>query len=100
MCIRDRHPSIYRSALVAAGKPGEQVPVIFAEPWKGEYDDDEQDRMYLASELEDLARKHWQTNKIQHFKIVKKLPVDIRHNSKIFREKMRVWADQFVKGSH
>ena len=95
--IINTHPSIYRSALVAAGKPGEQIPVIFAQPWPGEYDDDEQDRIYLASELEDLARKHWQTDKIQHFKIVKKLPVDIRHNSKIFREKMRIWADQFVK---
>jgi len=96
--IINTHPSIYRSALVASGKPGEHVPVIFAEPWQGQYDEDEEDRKYLVAELEELARKHWQTNKILHFEIVERLPVDIRHNSKIFREKMRPLADRITAG--
>ena len=95
--IINTHPSIYRSALVASGKPGQQIPVIFAEPWADEYDEDEQDRISLAAELEELAAKHWQTSGIRHFEIVKKLPVDIRHNSKIFREKMRPLANQIVE---
>jgi acyl-coenzyme A synthetase/AMP-(fatty) acid ligase len=95
--IINTHPSIYRSALVASGKPRNQTPVVFAEPWPGEYDDAEEDRKYLISELQELALKHWQTNRIQHFEIVEKLPVDIRHNSKIFREKMRTLANQIVE---
>jgi hypothetical protein len=29
---------------------------------------------------------------ISHYLLLRKLPVDIRHNSKIFREKLAVWA--------
>ena len=95
--IINSHPSIYRSALVGSGKPGEQIPVLFAEPWPEKFPKDEAESRMLVEELKTLAAKFWQTDSIKHFEIYEKLPVDIRHNSKIFREKMRPLANQIVK---
>ena len=94
--IINSHPSIYRSALVASGNPGQQTPVIFAEPWPEKAPKTDSDSETLIKELCELAAKYWQTDSIEHFEIYEKLPVDIRHNSKIFREKMRPLADQIV----
>ena len=43
-------------------------------------------------ELAGLARAHEHTSRIRHFLIHPSFPVDIRHNAKIFREKLAVWA--------
>ena len=97
--IINSHPSIYRSALVASGNLGQHVPVIFAEPWPEKAPKTEKDKSRLLDEIRDLASKFWQTDSIKHFEIYEHLPVDIRHNSKIFREKMRPLADQIASGS-
>ncbi|QEG20668.1 fatty acid CoA ligase family protein [Mariniblastus fucicola] len=94
--IINSHPSVYRSALVGSGKTGQQVPVIFAELWPEKNPSNETEKAALIQELKDLAGQHWQTDAIKHFAIHDKLPVDIRHNSKIFREKMRPLADQII----
>jgi hypothetical protein len=39
-----------------------------------------------------LAGRHPLTASIDHFLIHPSFPVDIRHNAKIFREKLAVWA--------
>ena len=95
--IINSHPAIYRSALVGSGKKGEHVPVLFAEPWPEKRPADDAAKKAMLQELKDLASQHWQTNTIKHFEIHDKLPVDIRHNSKIFREKMRPIADRIVQ---
>ncbi len=94
--IINSHPSIYRSALVGGGKQGQQVPVIFVELWPEKTPQDERGSRVLIEELRSLAEKYRQTDSIKHFEIYEKLPVDIRHNSKIFREKMRPLADRIV----
>ena len=94
--IINSHPAIYRSALVGSGKKGEHIPVLFAEPWPEQRPVDKAAKEALLQELKDLASEHWQTNTIEHFDIHIKLPVDIRHNSKIFREQMRPMADDIV----
>ena len=95
--IINSHPSIYRSALVASGKQGQHTPVIFAEPWPEKSPTSDVEKQALIDELKTLAAKHWQTDSIEHIEIHEKLPVDIRHNSKIFREKMRPLADQITR---
>ena len=97
--IINSHPAIYRSALVASGKLGQQIPVIFAEPWPEKAPETDEGKLQLTDELRELASKYWQTDSIKHFEIYERLPVDIRHNSKIFREKMRPLADQVVANS-
>ena len=46
----------------------------------------------LLASIRQLAQDHTRTSEVEHFLVRKKLPVDIRHNSKIFREQLAVWA--------
>lgn len=46
----------------------------------------------LYAELNAIAEQHSQTQGITRFLIHPEFPVDIRHNAKIFREKLAVWA--------
>ncbi|MCI0357446.1 MAG: AMP-binding protein [Planctomycetaceae bacterium] len=90
--IFNQHPRIYRSALVGVGPPGEQRPVIIAEPWPEQRPNSREDERQLLAELASLERQHARTAAIRDFLLHKALPVDIRHNAKIFREKLAVWA--------
>lgn len=89
--ILNTHPAIHRSALVGVGTPGHQTPVILVEPWPQATIDKEA----LIQQLRELALSNAITATIEHFFIYpSRLPTDIRHNSKIFREKLRPWAQQ------
>lgn len=44
-------------------------------------------------EVRRRASEHPLTQPIEHFLIRRRFPVDIRHNSKIFREQLAVWAE-------
>jgi acyl-CoA synthetase (AMP-forming)/AMP-acid ligase II len=94
MCeaIFNEHPAVYRSALVGVGPPGSQVPVIVVEPWPEKRPASEAAEAALTRELRDMAGRHAHTQEIRHFLVHPSLPVDIRHNAKIFREKLAVWA--------
>jgi olefin beta-lactone synthetase len=87
--VFNRHPRVFRSALVGVGTAPDQKPVICIEPEKG---DGAVDRAALTEELIDLARKNDLTRNIDTILFHEAFPVDIRHNSKIFREKLAVWA--------
>ncbi len=97
--IVNGHDKVYRSALVPAGKPGSQIPVVLAELWPQHRKSDAQTKAQICRELRELAARHWQTDQIEHFHIVDALPVDIRHNSKIFRERLRPLANSIVRDS-
>ncbi len=90
--IFNRHPAIYRSALVGVGSPGQQRPVVIAEPWPEHLPTTRGERRRLLTELRELAARHPLTASIRDIFLRPKLPVDIRHNAKIFREKLAVWA--------
>jgi hypothetical protein len=51
----------------------------------------------LIAELAGLAKSNPLTEEIHHIFIEKKFPVDIRHNAKIFREKLAVKAAARLK---
>jgi len=89
--IFNTHQDVYRSALVGVGAVGQQTPVIIVELSDPNNVSGNRKRS-IVEELKLLATKHWQTDKIEHVLIHPALPVDIRHNSKIFREKLRPWA--------
>jgi olefin beta-lactone synthetase len=92
--IFNQHPHVYRSALVGVGAPGKQRPVIIAEPWPEHMPKERLAARKLLTELRELGAKHSHTGAIETFFIHPSLPVDIRHNAKIFREKLTVWAEQ------
>ena len=95
--IVNTHPAIYRSALVGIGNEGNKTPVIVAEPWPQHWPANQQRRDRLAKELLGLCAQHELTSSIKSVLIRKALPVDIRHNSKIFREQLAPWAAKELK---
>jgi len=93
--IFNEHPRIFRSALVGLGPAGSQVPAMICEPWREHWPRDEADRTILLEELAELGRANDLTAPIasEHILLHKSLPVDIRHNAKIFREQLGPWAE-------
>lgn len=90
--VFNMHPRIYRTALVGVGPADRQTPVIVAEPHAEHWPRDKAIRERLLSELSALAQHHDHTRPIEHFLLRRSLPVDIRHNAKIFRERLAPWA--------
>ena len=92
--VFNRHPRVRRSALVGIGKAGAQRPVIIIELKAG---DKGQDKDKLTAELLALGQADPHTRLIHAVLYHPSFPVDIRHNAKIFREKLAVWAEQTLK---
>lgn len=90
--IFNQHPDVYRSALVGVGPPGRQRPVIVVEPWPDRRPRTRAAREKLFAELATLARGSELTTCIGDFLIHRAMPVDVRHNAKIARDKLAVWA--------
>ena len=91
--IFNQHPKVLRSALVGVGPRGSQLPVLIVElQEKGA------DTGQFFAQLRDLGRQYAHTRAITHFLVHPGFPVDIRHNAKIFREKLAVWAAKQLKG--
>lgn len=93
--IFNRHPSVARSALVGVGNERYQKPVMCIELHK---DNNHRSLSGIETELLAMAQKHILVKDIQTILFHKKFPVDIRHNSKIFREKLALWATAKVSG--
>jgi len=51
----------------------------------------------LRKELLAIAAKHAHTQSIHTILFYPAFPVDIRHNAKIFREKLAVWAERRLR---
>ncbi|TLG04196.1 peptide synthase [Nocardia cyriacigeorgica] len=84
---------VARTALVGVGEPGAQRPVLCVEPEPGA------DTAALVSALRALAARSELTAAVDHFLIHPSFPVDIRHNAKIGREQLAVWAAKQLRGS-
>lgn len=93
--IFNNHPGVFRSALVGIGSAPRQTPVMCVER-NAEGQKMEPDR--LREELQQLAAASPLTRSIRHILYHNGFPVDIRHNSKIFREQLALWAARKVKG--
>jgi acyl-CoA synthetase (AMP-forming)/AMP-acid ligase II len=78
---------IARTALVGVGAPGRQQPVLCYELQPGTVDSPAR-----VERLRREAAAHAHTARIEHFLPHPAFPVDIRHNAKIGREKLAVWA--------
>jgi len=86
--IFNTHPAVFRSALVGVGPQGNQQPVICIELESGVSTSQDQ----LRTELLALAANNPHTCSITSILFHPSFPVDIRHNAKIFREKLAIWA--------
>jgi len=92
--IFNHHADVARSALVGIGARGSQIPVIVIEPQAGKMPVTAQERKQFCQDLQTLAEKHPHTQAIRSFLFHPSFPVDVRHNVKIQREKLAVWAEK------
>lgn len=86
--IFNKHPAVRRSALVGIGPLGNQTPAIVIERNDGQYLSGKE-RSIFESELLTMARKHPLTAKINNIYLSRHFPVDVRHNIKIDRTKLK-----------
>ncbi len=94
--VFNQHPDVMRTALVGVTVPGQKFkkPVICIQT---ESEIDERKFPELKQELLELCYRNELTKDIRHIFFHKNFPVDPRHNAKIFREKLAVWAERRVK---
>jgi olefin beta-lactone synthetase len=88
--IANTHNDIYRSALVGTGQAPDQNPLLILEPKARGIDP-----ATLNAEVQSILASHETTNMVKRVVVYpSKLPTDIRHNSKIFREELTKWANR------
>jgi acyl-CoA synthetase (AMP-forming)/AMP-acid ligase II len=92
--VFNTHPQVKRSALVGVPAGEHQRPVVCVEldPDAGRVDESR-----LFGELRGLGAAHPHTAELTDFLLHPSFPVDIRHNAKIFREKLGPWAARRLK---
>jgi len=86
--VFNAHRAIHRSALVGVTRNGVTEPVLCVEPDK----DVPMPREMLRQELLELGAARPHTQAIKTILFHNNFPVDVRHNAKIFREKLAEWA--------
>lgn len=91
--IFNRHPSVFRSALVGVGVIPSQRPVLIVECEKEAFPTTLLSQQQLIMELLALGAGYSHTRSIQDILFYSDIfPTDVRHNVKIQREKLAIWA--------
>ncbi len=93
--IFNTHAKVFRTALVGINNNGQTIPVICIE-LEQEFKNENQE--IITTELLKIGSQFEQTKNIQHVLFHPAFPVDIRHNAKIGREKLSVWAQKEITG--
>lgn len=90
------HKDVFRSALVGVFSSSKQddIPAMIIEPIK----DCSMTQDQLLTELKKLGAASELTSDIKQYLLHPDFPVDIRHNAKIFREKLAIWAEKKLEG--
>ena len=93
--IANHHPKVSRSALVgipAAG--GKKEPVIIVEPKADQFPESSYEMERLQLEVLEILKNNALTSAINRVLIHPSFPVDVRHNAKINRELLALWAER------
>jgi acyl-CoA synthetase (AMP-forming)/AMP-acid ligase II len=89
--VFNRNPRVFRTALVGVQRNDVTEPVLCVELEAGA---GSVARETVQAELRELASQNECTRQIQTFLFHPAFPVDVRHNAKIFRDKLAVWASR------
>ncbi len=92
--VFNTHPKVLRSALVGVRRNGATAPVMCIQ-LEAEARDDTQEVM--RAELLRIGADYAHTKDLTTILFHPAFPVDVRHNAKIFREKLAVWASRQTK---
>jgi acyl-CoA synthetase (AMP-forming)/AMP-acid ligase II len=101
--VFNAHPQVLWTALVGVKRNGHVEPELCVEidpelPRGQRPDRNAGTLAAFRGELADLGAKHDHTRAIRRFHVHPAFPVDIRHNAKIFREKLADWAARQAGG--
>lgn len=94
--IFNQHPQVFRSALVGIqnGKNNYKIPILCVQ---AKQKMSKIDKKRFVQELLDLGSKNPMTGDIKTILFKKQFPLDARHNAKIQREKLAIWAESKFK---
>jgi acyl-coenzyme A synthetase/AMP-(fatty) acid ligase len=92
--VFNAHPDVARTALVGVRRDRGMIPVLCVEPASRL---NRPARERLGNELLARGAEFSHTKVIRTILFHRSFPVDIRHNAKIFREKLAVWAARRVR---
>jgi acyl-CoA synthetase (AMP-forming)/AMP-acid ligase II len=92
--IFNAHPAVFRTALVGVYRYGRMEPVLCVELEKAAKPPATAE---ITRELLELGTQHEHTREIATVLYHAGFPVDIRHNSKIFREQLAAWAAEQLR---
>ncbi len=93
--VFNTHPAVFRTALVGVRANGKATPVLCVEldPEAGRVDEAK-----VRAELLGIGAAHEHTKPIRTVLFHPGFPVDVRHNAKIGREQLAVWALERLGG--
>jgi acyl-CoA synthetase (AMP-forming)/AMP-acid ligase II len=93
--VFNTHPEVARTALVGVGNSPLARPVLCVEPkdWKRA----KPEFARIQRELLEIGGRFEHTRSITTILFHPSFPVDVRHNAKIFREKLAEWAARRVR---
>ncbi|MEZ4460940.1 MAG: fatty acid CoA ligase family protein [bacterium] len=94
--IFENHDDVYRAAMVWLGERGKQTPVVVIEPMPGKMPTGNRVAEF-EKELLELAKSSTTANAVEHILFHLAFPVDKRHNAKIHREELAVFAANSMK---
>lgn len=86
------HPKVHRSALVRLN--GGESPGIVVEPEPHHWPETQEAKQKFLQELAEIAATNPLSREIKDFFFHRSFPVDPRHNAKIFRDELSVWAEK------
>ena len=89
--VFNRNPRVLRTALVGVRRNGAIEPVLCVELEAGAPGGSQ---AAIRAELLELGARHDLTRQIKTILFHPSFPVDVRHNAKIFREKLALWAER------
>lgn len=90
--IADQHPDVLRSALVGLGQAPQQKPAIVLQLRKARMLKDVAERQRITREVKQRLAEHNVYGDVKQVFFRADFPVDPRHNAKIDREELAVWA--------
>ena len=91
--VFNSHPGVYRTALVGIEAQAAKEPVLVVELEK----EGAPDKARIKTELLELGQQNEETRAIEQILFHPSFPVDIRHNAKIYREKLALWAQKKLR---